>query len=281
MVPILILIGFEPFCIPVDVVAPDGDSVFSLQWEEPAAAEAVADGSFYLLYEQADTADMVAFGVGLGGEVIALGEFVPYPDMFNEAKAHAVLDLQTGELSVYSQYPFTANYFLATYRVGDNGSLQLLGADGHDYYLEALQDMRVAADSADLEGVVVRAWSVMYPHANPYDEEMCVVLLEAGMDRIEPLVRSGVPPEEALEWLEDVYDVADNLLASTPTGTKGPLHRAIVDPRDYPELADVSLHEYTEMLCALADILEEAGNEEMAEEVRAVADSLTQPGVSI
>jgi hypothetical protein len=281
MVPILLLIGFEPFCIPVDVVVTEGDSTVSLQWDQPAAAGSLADGSFYLLYDQADTADMVAFGFGLGGEVVALGEFVPYPDMFNKAKAHAVLDLQTGELSVYSQYPFTANYFLATYRVGDNGSLQLLAADGHDYYLEALQDMRAVADSADLEGVVLRAWSVMYPHANPYDEEMCVVLLRAGMDKIEALVRSGAPPEEALEWLEDLYDVADNLLVSTPTGTKGTLHRAIVDPRDYPEMADVGLEEYTEMLRSLADLLEETENEEMAEEVRAVVHSLTQPGGSI
>ncbi|MBD3368978.1 hypothetical protein GF402_01290 [Candidatus Fermentibacteria bacterium] len=168
---------------------------------------------------------------------------------------------------MYSQYPATANHYLGVYQVDANGSLCLLRAAVHDYYFEALEDMRAAADSGDIRAIAERAWSLIYPHANPYAKEMCVVLLKAGLEHVEPLVASGVPPEEALEWFEDLYDIPYDL-------TNGPLHRAIVDPEDYPELVDVDLPEYVRMLSSLAQLFEDAGNEEMSTEVRDVLESL-------
>lgn len=198
-----------------------------------------------------------------GGEL--LSGYAEFPGMLNTAKASATYDPATGVLSVYSQYPFTGNYYTAEYSVSEDMELGLISGTYHDYYGEALEQMVLLYRNQDYDGVLEEAWSVFYPGSNPLGREMCAVLLVSGVSGVRTRMNDGLPPETAIEWLEDVYDAGFNLSGES-------LHRAALS--GYPEGLSITRDEYLAALGELATILDSVDCPDKAAEVREGIDTL-------
>jgi hypothetical protein len=192
--------------------------------------------------------------------------YVFFPGLLNPAKSSAVFDPGTGVLTVYSQYPSTANYYLARFAVEPD--FALISGEGHDAYIEALADMADALESGDYSGVLFRAWEVMYPASNTCPAEMCTVLLAAGTAMADREMAAGRPPEEAVELLEDFYDAGFNL-------SGGLLHDCALN--GYPGASPVTREEYASSLDRLAEIMEAAGEAETAARIREAVFALESP----
>lgn len=208
---------------------------------------------------------MTQIALARGSEL--LSGYAEFPGMFNIAKSHASYDAESGVLTVYSQYPFTGNYYTAGYTVGEDYELELVDGVYHDYYNEALQRMVGLYRSNDCEGVLAEAWSVFYPGSNPLGREMSVVLLVSGVTGTRALVSGGMPPAEALEWLEDFYDAGFNLSGE-------PLHQVALE--GYPVDLSITSDEYMGALGELALLLDSADCPDMAAEVREAIETLGQ-----
>jgi len=227
----------------------------------------VDEGPVYLAYIENADGFQVYLSMSPDSAAEAITSTAPFPGMLNPAKTYADFEGETRILSVYSQYPFSANYYLATYELGDEGQLTLIEAEGHDYYMEALERMRVCSRAGDFEGMLDEGWSVMYPGGNYYGGEMCILLLEGALLQTDLLVDSGVPLETAMECLTDANSLARNL-------TNDQLHLSILSPDDYPDDVEMSFEEYLEMLLNYAGLLEDSGQIELAEDVRRVIAAL-------
>lgn len=196
-----------------------------------------------------------------------LSGYSEFPGMLNIAKASATYDPLTRILSVYSQYPFSGNYYTAEYSVGENYDLILLNGLYHDYYAEALQQMCLLYRNNDYDAVLQEAWSVFYPGSNPLGREMCVVLLVSGVSGVRALTDAGMPPETAMEWLEDVYDAGFNQSGEL-------LH--LVALTGYPEDLPITRDEYMTALGELALLLDSVDCPDKATEVREAIETLQQ-----
>jgi|GEM_PF-2434258 len=225
------------------------------------------EGPVYLAYIENADGFQVYISLSPDSAAAPITNSAPFPGLLNPAKTYAGFEEETNILSVYSQYPFSANYYLATYEFSDDGELLLLDASGHDYYLEALERMRVCSRAGDFEGMLDEGWSVMYPGGNYYGREMCILLLGGALDQVNLLVDSGVPLETAMECLSDASSLARNL-------TNDQLHLSILSPGNYPDDVEMSFGEYLEMLSDYADLLEDSGQVELAEDVRRVIADL-------
>ncbi len=193
-------------------------------------------------------------------------EYVLFPGLLNPAKSHAVFDPGTGVLMVYSQYPSTANYYLARFTVEPR--FALISGEGHDAYVEALDDMAEALDSLDYPGVLFRAWEVMYPASNTCPAEMCTVLLTAGTAMADRELEAGRSPQETVELLEDYYDAGFNLSGDL-------LHNCALN--GYPGNSPVTRERYAAALDRLAEVLEAAGETEMIPGIRDALVDLESP----
>lgn len=191
--------------------------------------------------------------------------YAEFPGIFNIAKSSATYDPDSGVLTVYSQYPFTGNYYTAEYSVGDDFELGLISGTYHDYYGEALQRMVLLYGNDDYDGVLEEAWSVFYPGSNPLGREMCVVLLVAGVSGVRARTNAGMPPEDALEWLEDIYDAGFNLSGE-------PLHQVALS--GYPGELSITRDEYVAALGELATLLDSVDCPDEAAEVREAIESM-------
>lgn len=198
-----------------------------------------------------------------GSELIS--GYAGFPGILNTAKSSATYDPDSGVLTVYSQYPFTANYYTAEYSVGDDFELGLLSGTYHDYYGEALQAMVQLYRDDDFDGVLEEAWSVFYPGSNPLGREMCVVLLVSGVSGVKARTNAGMPPENAFEWLEDVYDAGFNLSGE-------PLHQVALT--GYPEDLSVTRDEYVAALEELAGLLDSVDCPYEAAEIRKAVETM-------
>ncbi len=74
-----------------------------------------SDNPVYLVYEETESGFMISLSSDFEGNIFPMMEYVEYPGMLNPAKAAASFDEENRILSVYSQYPFSANYVLATH----------------------------------------------------------------------------------------------------------------------------------------------------------------------
>ncbi|MBD3276991.1 MAG: hypothetical protein GF388_01715 [Candidatus Aegiribacteria sp.] len=193
----------------------------------------------------------------------AFTNFADFPGMLNPAKTYAGFVENTDSMEVYSQYPFSANYFKAVYCYSEEDGLTLLEADSHDYYMERLQRMTESAEEGSFEDVLQAGWEVMYPGANPYAAEMCTLLLSQGMAQVNASIQSGESIETAMEPMEEADGLAYNLIGDN-------LHKAVLAPEDYPGNAGLDIEEYKELLAQYAEYLDVSGNEEMANDVRTV-----------
>jgi len=227
----------------------------------------VDEGPVYLAYIENTEGFQVYLSLSPDSAAEAITSTAPFPGLLNPAKTYVGFEEETGILSVYSQYSFSANYYLATYEFGDDGELLLLDAAGHDYYLEALERMRVCSRAGDFEGMLDEGWSVMYPGGNYYGAEMCILLLEGALHQADLLVDSGVPLETAVDCLSDANILARNL-------TNDQLHLSILSSDNYPDDVEISFEEYLDMLSDYADLLEDSGQVELAEDVRRVIADL-------
>ncbi len=222
-----------------------------------------SDDTVYLVYEETESGHRISLSSDYEGAIPPMTDFVEYPGWFNPAKAAATFDEKTRVLSVYSQYPHSANYYLATYRFGDDGYLSLLEAGDHDYYFEALERIELNIDCLDLEGALNSAWSVMYPQANQYSREMCILLLKAGLQHARAMIEAGESAVDAIECFEEINDIAWNLSSNF-------VYLSVQALENYPEEMSVSSEDYLMMLDEYADLLEKAGDSEEAENVRHV-----------
>ena len=191
--------------------------------------------------------------------------YAAFPGFFNIAKSSATYDADSGVLTVYSQYPFTANYYTAEYSVNNDFELGLLSGTCQDYYGEALEQMVLLHRPHDYEGVLVAAWSIFYPGSNPLGREMCVVLLVSGVSAVKTRMNTGMPPGIALEWLEDAYDAGINLSGE-------PLH--LVAHAGYPEGLSITRDEYVAALDELATLLDSVDCPDEAAEVREAIETM-------
>lgn len=198
-----------------------------------------------------------------GGEL--LSGYAEFPGILNIAKASAIYDPATGVMSVYSQYPFTANYYTAEYSVTEDFQIGLISGTYHDYYGEALEQMVLLYRDQDYDGVLDEAWAVFYPGSNPLGREMCVVLLVAGVSGVRDRINGGMPPEEAMEWLEEVYDAGFNQSDEL-------LHQVALS--GYPEGLSITRDEYLTALVELAAILDSVDCPDKAAEVREAIETL-------
>lgn len=188
-----------------------------------------------------------ATSIALSKDSVLVSGYAEFPGIFNIAKSSATYDPDSGVLTVYSQYPFTANYFVAEYSVGSGFELGLIGGTYHDYYGEALQRMVLLYRNDDQDGVLEEAWSVFYPGSNPLGREMCIVLLVAGVSGVRARISGGMAAEDALELLEDFYDAGFNLSGE-------PLHNAALN--GYPDGLSITRDEYAAALGELAVLLD-------------------------
>ena len=227
------------------------------------------DDPVYLAYMEGEDSWFVSITMSPDSGAVPFTGWVEFPGMLNPPKTYADFEEDSRILSIYSQYPFSANYYLARYLLGDECSLELLEAGGHDYYLEALERIGAAVDSSDVEGALESAWSVMYPGGNPYSREMCILLLEAGLAHADRLIEQGESPEVVMEWFEDIHSVAWNL-------TNDQLHLMILSPADYPEGTAVSLGDYRILLREYADLLLVSGETTLSADVISVIDGLEE-----
>jgi hypothetical protein len=210
-----------------------------------------------------ESATVTEIALARGSELISGS--AEFPGMLNIAKASATYDPGSGILTVYSQYPFTANYYSAEYSVGDDYELGLISGTYHDCYGAALEHMVLLYRNQDYDGVLEEAWSVFYPGSNPLGREMCVVLLVAGISGVRTRTNAGIPPEEAMEWLEDVYDAGYNL--------SGELLHQVALP-GYPEGLSITRDEYIAALGELATILDSVDCPDKAAEVREAIETI-------
>jgi len=225
------------------------------------------DNPVYLTYMETVDGWEIALAPAPDSAASPMSNYAEFPGSFNSAKAYAEFDEDTNILSVYSVYPFSADYFLATYRLGEAGNLTLIEASGHDYYMESLNDIRSAVDSGDISSVLDAAWSVMYPGANPYAREMCILLLKAGLDRAAALINEGESIRRSMQCFDDIRNVARNL-------SNEELHRVILTPDNYPDDCDVDLEEYTGMLYSYSKLLEKSGDSDTSNDVLRVIRDL-------
>lgn len=228
-----------------------------------------SDDPVYLVF--IEMADSTSIAISSSPEELeyTITNYVDFPGMFNPPKVYASYEEETRGLSVYSQYPYSANYFLATYRFEDDGYLALLDCGGHDAYLRDLEEMRERYSDGDSEGVLDAAWSVMYPGGNPYGREMCLVLLQTGLAEAEVRIAAGADPSEALEWIDEADNAAWNLAGV-------PIFQAVLAPAEYPEDASIPMEEYVSLLEEYAGLLDLAGSYDRSEAVRTVAAGLTE-----
>ena len=227
-----------------------------------------SDDPVYLVYEESESGYRISLGTDFEGQIDPMTDYVDYPGLFNPTKAAAVFDVETRIISVYSQYPYSANYYLATYRFDDDGRLSPLESGGHDYYFETLENIEQSIDRLDFDEVLNSTWSVMYPHANPYSREMCILLLKAGLGHAQAMIEAGESVSNAIECFDEINDVAWNLSGN-------PVHLSVQTLENYPEELSVSSEEYLEMLDEYADRIEQSGNSEEAENIRQVRMELS------
>ncbi|MFO7627645.1 MAG: hypothetical protein R6V62_10325 [Candidatus Fermentibacteraceae bacterium] len=219
------------------------------------------EGSVDLVVFEFTTVTQIA--LARGSKLIS--GYAEFPGTFNIAKSSATYDPDSGVLTVYSQYPFTANYYTAEYSVGEDYELGPISGTYHDYYAEALQRMVLLYRNDDYDGVLEEAWSVFYPGSNPLDREMCVVLLVSGVSGVRTRINAGMPPEDAMEWLEDLYDAGFNLSGE-------PLHQVALS--GYPGELSITRDEYMAALGELALLLGSVDCPDKAAEVREAIETL-------
>ncbi len=225
------------------------------------------DNPVYLTYMETMDGWEIALALAPDSAASPISNYAGFPGSFNSAKAYAEFDEDTSILSVYSVYPFSADYFLATYRLEETGNLTLLDAADHDYYLESLNDIRSAVDSGNINSVIDAAWSVMYPGANPFAKEMCILLLKAGLDHADALINEGESIQSATRCFDDIRDVTLNL-------SNDELHRIILSAGSYPDDFNIDLEEYIGMLYSYSKLLEESGDSDTSNDVLRVIRNL-------
>jgi len=219
------------------------------------------EGSVDLVVLEFTTVTSIA--LSKGSELIS--GYAEFPGILNIAKASATYDPDSGVLTVYSQYPFTANYYTAEYSVGEDFELGLISGTYHDYYDEALQRMVQLYRNDDHDGVLEEAWSVFYPGSNPLGREMCVVLLVSGVSGVRARTNAGMSPEDAMEWLEDIYDAGFNLSGE-------PLHQVALN--GYPDGLSITRDEYVAALGELATLLDSVDCPDEAAGIREAVESM-------
>jgi hypothetical protein len=252
MLTMLLCLGLTAYAVPVDVegYSPGEDPVFVLNQESEAGSS-------------------IALGLDPEDPGSAITGWALFPELYNPAKVNATFDADEALLSVYSQYPYSANYVLAIYRIGEDGSLALLEGGSHDAYRERRQAMEAALAEGDNEGVVNEAWSVMYPGGNGHVQEMCVLLLQAGMAEAQTLLDAGETPGEAILWVSGADEAAMNL-------SNVSIHEVIHDRGSYPSEALITVDEYSALLLEYAELLDLADDPSRACEVREAAGRLTE-----
>lgn len=219
------------------------------------------DPVFLVFLDFQSTAPLVA----LCGNSGLITGYAVFPGILNPPKTDASFDPETGILTVMSQYPFTANYFRADYLIAEGDSLLLVSCEHHDRYQELLDTMLYDLAEGDNRGVLETAWSVFYPGSNPLSRSMCVVLLVSGVSEAKALIDAGATTEEAVEWLEDVFDAGFNLAGE-------PLLQEV--RRGFPEGLPFSLETFLASLEDLAELLDSSGNSGTAIEIREVIGDL-------
>jgi hypothetical protein len=252
MILMLLCLGLTAYAVPVEI---EGDPF----GEDPV----------FVMSIESETGFSIALGHDPEDMGNAITGWASFPDLYNPAKAFASYDADEALLSVYSQYPFSANYVLATYRIEDDGSLVLLEGSSHDAYLESLEAMEAALSEGDNAGVLDGAWSVMYPGGNGYPVEMSILLLQSGMAEARALLDAGETPETALRWISGADEAAMNLSSVS-------MHEVVPDRASYPAEALLSVDGYAAMLLEYADLLDLAGNPDRAGEVREIAVRLAE-----
>ena len=226
-----------------------------------------SDDPVYLIWQEDESGFQINLAYEFEGELNPLTEFVEFPGRFNSAKADAHFEEETRTLYVYSQYPFSANYYLATYRLGEDGLLYLLEAGDHNYYYDVLERVELNVDNHDLDKVFFETGSLMYPGNNPYSREMCALLLKGGLQYVDSLTGMGVLPDSAIYCFEEINSIASNLAGV-------PVHRAVLDSEIFREEFSISREEYLLMLEHYADLLDSAGYPDRAEDVRCILEEL-------
>lgn len=248
----LLCLGLTAYTVPVELEGnPFGeDPVFVLSLESEAGTS-------------------IALGRDPEDPGSAITGWAPFPDLYNPAKAGATVDADESLLRVYSQYPFSANYVLAVYRIEDDGTLVLLEGASHDAYLESLEAMEAALSEGDHAGVLDGAWSVMYPGGNGYPVEMSILLLQAGMAEAQILLDAGETPETAVRWMAGADEAAMNLSGLS-------MHDVVPDRASYPSRVLLSVDGYAALLLEYAELLDLSGNPFLADEVREAAERLSE-----
>jgi hypothetical protein len=252
MLSMLLCLGLTAYAVPVEA---EGDPF----GEDPV----------FVLNIESEAGSSIALGHDPEDPGSAITGWALFPDLYNPAKASATYNADEALLSVYSQYPYSANYVLAAYRIEDDGSLVLLEGGSHDAYLERLEAMEAALSAADNTGVVDEAWSVMYPGGNGYPMEMSILLLQAGMAEARTLLDAGETPETAMSWMAGVDEAAMNL-------SNEYIHDVIPDRGSYPSEALISVDEYAALLLDYAELLDQADDPARAYEVREASVRLTE-----
>ena len=228
-----------------------------------------SDETVYLTYRDTGDAFEVSLSMSPDSGAAAITNFAEFPGTLNPAKTYASYDEETGTLSVSSQYPFSANYFKAIYSYTEGEDLTLLEAGDHDYYKDVLQRMTQSAEEGSFDGVLQEGWEILYPGANPYAREMCILLLSQGMAQVNAALQSGEPIATAIEPMEEADGLAYNLIGED-------LHRAVLSPEEYPEDTGISIERYSALLAEYADLLEADGKQVKAREVFEVIAGLSQ-----
>ncbi|MBD3277351.1 MAG: hypothetical protein GF388_03540 [Candidatus Aegiribacteria sp.] len=246
---VLILTGYNP---PVEVY----DYPFS-------------DETVYLTYREGGDAYEVSLSMSPDSGASAITNFAEFPGMLNPTKTYAGFVEGTDSLEVFSQYPFSANYFKAVYSYTEEEGLILLEAGDHDYYKDALQRMIENAEEGSFEDVLQAGWDILYPGANPYAREMCVLLLSEGIAQVEEALQAGQPLETALEPMEEADELAYNLIGDS-------LHNVILSAENYPNNLETTIDQYRSLLEEYAELLEENGEEVRAREVLEVISALSE-----
>jgi len=252
MFAMLLCLGLTAYVVPVPI---EGDPF----GEDPV----------FVLSMESEAGTSIALGLDPEDPGSAITGWAPFPDLYNPTKAFATYDAVDSRLTVYSQYPFSANYVLAIYRIGDDADLEVLEAGSHDAYLESLEAMESALAEGDNAGVVDKAWSVMYPGGNGYPVEMSILLLQAGVAEARILLDAGGTPGDAVRWMAGADEAAMNL-------SNVSIHQVVPDRASYPAAALISVDEYAALLLEYAELLDLAGSPFRADEVREAAERLTE-----
>ncbi len=237
------------------------------------------DVEVYLVWNEVDSGYVIALAIEEGGEAVLITEAAAFPGMFNTAKSFADYDYDRCILSVTSQFPFSANYYLAAYSLTDDDDLILLEGEAHDYYLERFDEIREHLEEDDLEAALENARTIMYPQRNYYGVEMCLLLLGRVHDQVCSDLAEGILPETAMKLFEEYVVISNHLLIAYYRNDENFYTNffAMVPSReDYPEEADLTLDEYCRILLSYADMLEETGDSTYAE-VRTAAENLLEP----